>query len=199
MKHPILACLALGLTVISGSAMSQWEGDGPRWNYNGQETMYVGGLQSGGEGFSMAYAWKDNGGLEMWPRASFMNKVFIGDKNTSCLTCKLAVDGEVKAQSITVEETITANDVSVKAEGWADYVFKDDYDLMPLNTLEAFIDENGHLPGVPTAEEAAENGVSMAQMSSVLLEKVEQLTLYVIELKKENDQLKAAISAQAGQ
>ena len=61
---------------------------------------------------------------------------------------------------------------------------------MPLSELEAFIQKNGHLPNLPTEAEVMENGVNLAEMNVKLLEKVEELTLYVIELEKKIDQKK---------
>ncbi|RDB04392.1 hypothetical protein [Runella aurantiaca] len=73
---------------------------------------------------------------------------------------------------------------------WADRVFKKGYILMPLAQLEDYIQEHEHLPGIPTASEAVEKGVSTQEMTAKLLEKVEELTRYVIELKNENEGLK---------
>jgi hypothetical protein len=68
--------------------------------------------------------------------------------------------------------------------GWADYVFDEDYVLMPTAELEAYIKEYKHLPGVPSAKEVVEEGIDLAEMNKILLEKVEELTLRVIELEK---------------
>ncbi|RDB05620.1 LamG domain-containing protein [Runella aurantiaca] len=73
---------------------------------------------------------------------------------------------------------------------WADRVFKKGYILMPLAQLDEYIQEHGHLPGIPTASEAVDQGVSTQEITAKLLEKVEELTRYVIELKKENESLK---------
>ena len=67
---------------------------------------------------------------------------------------------------------------------WADYVFEEDYVLMTTEELEAFIKKHKHLPGVPSAEEVVEEGIDLAEMNKILLEKVEELTLRVIELEK---------------
>lgn len=67
-----------------------------------------------------------------------------------------------------------------------DYVFEDDYNLMPLSSLAEYIFENGHLPDVPSADEFRINGLNMAEMDMMLLKKVEELTLYVI---SNNDRL----------
>ena len=64
---------------------------------------------------------------------------------------------------------------------------------MPLNEVEAFVKENKHLPNVPSATEMVENGLDVAQMDAKLLEKVEELTLYIIEQNKQIEELKAAV------
>lgn len=95
-----------------------------------------------------------------------------------------------------VEEGILTEKVkvAVKTSGnWADYVFDNDYGLMPLKEVEAFVKENNHLPNVPSAAEMVENGLDVAQMDAKLLEKVEELTLYIIEQNKQIEELKAAV------
>ncbi len=74
---------------------------------------------------------------------------------------------------------------------WADYVFEDDYYLMPLNKVEEFVNFNNHLPNVPSANQMAENGLEIAETSKMFMEKIEELTLYMIELDKEVKALKA--------
>lgn len=91
-----------------------------------------------------------------------------------------------------VNGKIRANEIVVNTTG-ADFVFEDDYDLRALSEVESFIKENKHLPDIPTAKEVEENGVSLGEMQSKLLQKIEELTLYMIELKKENDVLKAKV------
>ncbi|MBL0330152.1 MAG: hypothetical protein IPP64_12215 [Bacteroidetes bacterium] len=78
----------------------------------------------------------------------------------------------------------------VNTADWADYVFKKDYSLLPLKDVEAFINTNGHLPNVPSAEQVKESGIDLAKMDAKLLEKIEELTLYMIALKKENEAIK---------
>jgi hypothetical protein len=71
-----------------------------------------------------------------------------------------------------------------------DYVFEKDYPLTSLEELKAYIDQHKHLPEVPSAKEMGENGINLKEMNLLLLKKVEELTLYVIELKKEVDSVK---------
>jgi hypothetical protein len=65
--------------------------------------------------------------------------------------------------------------------GWSDYVFNDDYKLRSLSSLESFIKQNKHLPEVPSAKEVEEKGISVGDNQALLLKKIEELTLYVIE------------------
>ena len=92
---------------------------------------------------------------------------------------KMAVAGKLIAEEITV--ALQAN--------WPDYVFANDYDLMPLEEVENSIETNGHLPGMPSALEVEENGVQVGEMQRMMMEKIEELTLYMIELKKDNKEL----------
>jgi hypothetical protein len=108
------------------------------------------------------------------------NKVGIG---TISPNYKLDVNGTIRAKEIKVET------------GWSDFVFEDNYQLMPLDKLEKHIKEEKSLPGIPTEKEVLKSGVKVGEMQAKLLEKVEELTLYVIELKKENEELKNRISS----
>jgi hypothetical protein len=73
---------------------------------------------------------------------------------------------------------------------WSDYVFSPTYSLRPLAELEAYVHQNKHLPGIPSAAEVVEQGIDVGKMNAKLLEKVEELTLYVIDLQKEVTQLR---------
>ncbi|MDX9907565.1 MAG: hypothetical protein RBS55_13340, partial [Bacteroidales bacterium] len=92
---------------------------------------------------------------------------------------------------------IKCKQVEVSLAGWSDFVFEDGYNLMPLAELEAYINHHNHLPDVPSAEEVISNGNNLGEMDAILLQKIEELTLYVIELKKENEALKQAIGIPA--
>lgn len=89
-----------------------------------------------------------------------------------------------------VSGKIWAHEVEVKLDDWWDEVFDEEYILMPLVQLEKFIKTNNHLPDMPTEETVLKNGIELGEMNALLLKKVEELTLYVIELKKELDEVK---------
>ncbi len=75
--------------------------------------------------------------------------------------------------------------MAVKTTGdWSDYVFADNYELRSLSEVATFIDKNNHLPGVPSAEEVVESGIDMAKMDATLLQKIEELTLYILQQEK---------------
>jgi hypothetical protein len=106
------------------------------------------------------------------------------------------VAGVTDGFNLYVSEGIITERVKVATLGsaeWPDYVFSDNYDLMNLNQLEAFINHNKHLPNVPSAQEVEKDGLDLAEMDAKLLRKIEELTLYVIDLKKENDELRVAV------
>ncbi|TVZ41162.1 hypothetical protein P886_0502 [Alteromonadaceae bacterium 2753L.S.0a.02] len=84
-----------------------------------------------------------------------------------------------------VKNKIYAKEVEIKESvPSADYVFEHGYQLLPLNEVELFIKENKHLPRVPSAQEFAEQGYGVGEMDNMLLEKVEELTLYIVQQEK---------------
>lgn len=93
-------------------------------------------------------------------------------------TGTLRLDGEFRAKAIRVRTNV-----------WADYVFASDYKLQPLSEVEKFIQENKHLPNIPSEKEIVENGIDVAQMQEKHMQKIEELTLYVIDLEKQNKEL----------
>ena len=116
---------------------------------------------------------------------------------------RIDIDGKVQIGSLIsgmpgtyklyVKEGILTEKVKVAIDGtanWSDYVFAPSYKLRPLEEVEAFINKNQHLPGVPSAEEVVKDGLDLGSMDAKLLEKIEELTLYVIELKKDMDKMK---------
>ncbi len=98
--------------------------------------------------------------------------------------------GTTNPQSkLAVNGTITTQEVVVTATGWSDYVFDKDHHLAPLTDVASFIKENHHLPGIPSAAEVAEKGVSVGEMQARLLAKIEELTLHMIDEEKRNRQV----------
>jgi hypothetical protein len=104
---------------------------------------------------------------------------------------RLGVGTLASTYAVEVCGTIRSKEVIVEVNGWCDYVFAEDYDLRSIDSLREFIAENGHLPEVPSALEVEEGGIGLGEMNKVLLKKVEELTLYIIDLKAENDAIRA--------
>lgn len=92
-----------------------------------------------------------------------------------------------------VRGNIIADEVEIKINKGADFVFSSDYDLKPLSEVENFILENKHLPEIPSEKEMQENGLNLNEMQIKLLQKIEELTLYIIEQQKEIGILKQEI------
>ncbi len=90
-----------------------------------------------------------------------------------------------------IDGSVFAKELTIQANVWSDFVFNDDYKLRSLNEVETFIKENKHLPDIPNEEAVKANGIDVAEMNALLLQKVEELTLYVISLNNEIEQLKA--------
>ncbi|MBN1462593.1 MAG: hypothetical protein JXQ69_01395 [Paludibacteraceae bacterium] len=104
--------------------------------------------------------------------------------------------GTVNPQNaLDVNGTIHAKEVKVDLNGWADFVFEKNYNLPSLAEVNQFIEDNGHLPNIPSAQEVKENGVNLAEMQAKLLQKVEELTLYSIQQQKEIQSLKSELES----
>ena len=107
----------------------------------------------------------------------------LGVKTTSIPQgFEMAVNGKAIFKEVKVETT------------WADFVFKPDYKLRSLKEVEAFIKKNGHLPEIPSEKVVHKQGISVGDMNAKFLQKIEELTLYMIQLKKENEELRREIN-----
>jgi hypothetical protein len=114
--------------------------------------------------------------------ARLSNLGLVIDKNVGIGTTdtkgyKLAVAGNMIAESVKVQ----------LRSAWPDYVFANEYKLPSLKDTEKHIKENNHLPGIPSAAEVKTNGIDVGEMNAKLLKKIEELTLYVIDLNKKSN------------
>lgn len=117
------------------------------------------------------------GDVEVMRIDATSGNVGIGISNPQA---KLAVNGDIFSKKIKVTQS-----------GWADYVFESDYQLPTLLQVEAYIKQYKHLPEVPSAKEVEKNGLDLGDNQAILLKKIEELTLYIIDLKKETEKMKA--------
>jgi hypothetical protein len=118
-----------------------------------------------------------NSGVDWFSRLAVSQNGNVGI-GTSSPTEKLEVNGTIRSKKVKVE-----------ASPWPDYVFAPNFKLRTLNELEAYIQENQHLPEVPSAKEVEEDGLDLGKMDAALLQKVEELTLYLIEENKRSQTL----------
>jgi hypothetical protein len=142
--------------------------DGPAvYGYGGG---ILGSKDIGGNAEKIALLWDRNG------------NVGIGTNLTNNPNnYKLAVNGTIGAKAVKIEITSST---------WADFVFDKNYKIMPLNEVEKFINSNNHLPDIPSAGDIEKKGLDIAEMMKLHMQKIEELTLYVIELQKQIQQMK---------
>ncbi len=104
--------------------------------------------------------------------AYYMGNVGVGTTN---LSATLTVNGDIHAEEIKVMQDVPA----------ADFVFDEYYEIPTLKELEDYIKEHKHLPGIPSAGEFEKDGYKVGEMDAILLQKIEEMTLYIIELNKQ--------------
>ncbi len=92
---------------------------------------------------------------------------------------RLSVDGKIACEEVLVD---------LEAD-WPDYVFQSDYELNSLNEVKQYINEKGHLPGVPSAKEIEDNGIVLGEMNRIQMEKIEELTLYILQLEEKTNKM----------
>lgn len=93
-------------------------------------------------------------------------------------------NGVHKVLQLEQDGMLRLREAKVDAQVWSDYVFDEDYELKALDSVELYIQQNHHLPDVPSEEEVLEEGINLAEMNKILLQKIEELTLYMIEQEK---------------
>ena len=126
----------------------------------------------------------DKGGVEL----DYLGQDLVLDISSKSETRKILQlhnNGLLRAREIKVDEDV-----------WADYVFKPNYELMPLNKVKEFITQNGHLPNVPSAEEIEAEGINLGETARITMEKVEELTLYLIEQQEQLEEQKQLLKQQ---
>ncbi|WP_428231952.1 hypothetical protein [Flavobacterium sp.] len=121
-----------------------------------------------------------------------LNLNISGNGNHYIQNGNLGIGTTVPDEKLTVKGKIHTQEVRVDMTGplVPDYVFENDYKLKTLQEVESYIKENKHLPEIPSAKEIEKNGLMLAEMNMALLKKMEEMTLYMIEMKKENEILK---------
>lgn len=127
------------------------------------------------------YTYPSDGVLDVLGNAYFRNKIILGISKTN------STNNYPAGYRLYVEDGILTErmKVSVKTGAdWADYVFAKDYALKSLDSVETYIQANKHLPDVPSAQQVVNEGIDVAKMDAKLLQKIEELTLYMIDMNK---------------
>lgn len=158
----------------AGGEAIRIEGSNPAINY----------FQSG---VQKAYIWQTDNNLQIGT-VDAAGKILINSSKVQIGTYidlpdgyRLGVGGKMLCEELRVK---------LQSSGWPDYVFSNKYRLMPLNELQKFIRQNNHLPNIPKASFIEKEGLEVGEMQRKLLEKVEELTLYILDLQKQIDELK---------
>lgn len=146
-----------------------------RWTGTGSNYYATRFYESGNQGFKIQTSnTATYGNLTFTDALTLMRSGNLGI-GTSNPDSKLTVKGDIHAEEVKVDLSIPG----------PDYVFKEDYDLMSLEEVQNYIKEHGHLPNIPSARQMGENGIQLGEMNMKLLEKIEELTLYVLNQQKE--------------
>src|SRR5690606_24505185 len=106
----------------------------------------------------------------------------------------VGIGTDTPRERLSVNGNIRAKEIKVEANNWPDYVFHENYHLRPLPEVKNYIEINGHLPEIPKAKEVEEQGVSLGEMNKLLLKKVEELTLYLIERDERIDKIEKELT-----
>lgn len=149
-------------------------------------SLYIDGNTLYTSGAQMNIGTKDNNAFSIGTsdterlRINSNGQVGIGTGNSGLGDHRLAVEGSIGAREIKV---------TAPGQGWPDYVFKAGYNLPTLEEVDSYIAKNNHLPEIPSEAEVKENGINLGEMDAKLLQKIEELTLYMIDMNKRVGQL----------
>ena len=176
-----------GNSVVFGSGISGWEanimtwrGDGnvgigqisPNYKLDVNGTVNASELLINGQAVNLAPdVWGQNGAVAYYTAGA------------------VGIGVDAPSEMLEVNGNIRTKEVNVTLNGWPDYVFEPTYSLPTLKEVETHIQKEKHLPNVPSAAEVEEKGVNLGEMQSVLLEKIEELTLYSIQMNKKMEEL----------
>ena len=163
--------------------------DGDRFNYNNGNNIYAinnYGLEWNGD------SWASTSGNTANLSGYGGIKLFTGSSHRMCITVggNVGIGTTSPQEMLSVNGTIASKRVRVTQAGWPDYVFDQHYSLRKLDAVANYIQQHKHLPDVPAAAQIKKDGLDLGENQAVLLRKVEELTLYVIQLNQAVNQLR---------
>lgn len=151
-------------------------------NSNNSNTINATTTSGGGGGGGEAYTTLNaNLPTVNWQSNNYYAAGVVGIGTQPNSNWQLSVNGDIRAKEVVVES------------GWSDFVFNKDYDLPTLAEVEAYIQQHGHLKDIPSAAEVKANGIGLAEINTLLLQKIEELTLYIIDMNKTVEQLESEL------
>ena len=115
------------------------------------------------------------------------NGLFVGTNGN----VRIGAGSGNPSNALEVNGIVRTKEVLVEITGWSDFVFEKDYKLMSLAEVEQFVKQHGHLPDIPSANEVEENGIGLGEMNALLLQKIEEMTLHLIEMEKRIQELES--------
>ena len=117
-------------------------------------------------------------------------KLSVGEQFYLGYNGRVGIGTTAPKEALSVNGNIRAKEIKVEIANWPDYVFAEGYQLPSLQETARYIEANKHLPGVPKAAEIEENGLSLGEMNKILMQKIEELTLHLIDKDKEMSAIK---------
>ncbi|MES2653137.1 MAG: hypothetical protein V4663_15455 [Bacteroidota bacterium] len=130
--------------------------------------------------------------IEVPYQNGFKGDVFLSGNGVWNSIGNVGIGTLTPTEKLSVNGNIRAKEIKVETSGWPDYVFNKDYHITPLKELEEYIKINKHLPEIPSAKVAEQEGINLGEMNKLLLKKIEELTIHLIEKNKaiENQELR---------
>lgn len=148
------------------------------------------GFRSNGTEESHINYYDQYGGL----KGSFKHKVEFAKSTYTWTNYNYTNNTETELMKLSHDGILYAREIKVQTSAFPDYVFEEDYPLIGLSELEAYIQSEGHLPNMPAEAEIIENGLPVGELEVKLVEKIEELTLYIIALEKKYNALEQKIN-----
>lgn len=131
--------------------------------------------------------------IDVYNSGTPLNALKVAQNGNISVNGNIGIGTTSPSERLSVNGNISTKKLIITQTGWSDYVFHKEYMLKSLSDIEAFIKKNKHLPDIPSAAEVEKNGISVGDNQALLLKKIEELTLYVIDLQRQNSKQQAQI------